>query len=55
MSGISAQQKKGPRKEREREREKKEREKKGAMIEKQEVKPHMKKLHVSEGEKKKRG
>jgi hypothetical protein len=46
MSGIPPHQKKDPKK-----REKKK--KKGSRIEKQkEVKPHMKKLHVSKGEKK---
>jgi hypothetical protein len=49
MSGISPQQKKDPRK------KEKKREKRSKDWKAKEVKPHMKKVHVSKGEKKKRG
>jgi hypothetical protein len=57
MSRISHQQKKDPEKKRKKGRDKKEEKKKKRSKDwkAKEVKPHMKKLHVSKGEKKKRG
>jgi hypothetical protein len=55
MSGISTQQNKDPQKgERERKKKKKERKRKEQGLKSKRGKPHMKKLHVSKGEKKKK-
>jgi hypothetical protein len=54
MSGISPQQKKDPKKKREKEKKRDKKKKRSKDWKVKEVKPHLKKLHVSKEEKKKK-